>query len=224
VRSRLTLLLLAALVAVPVATAATSKFTPERQRLNPADVRLAKKVALKRADLGAGWTAFTYGEATADDDSLSACPGFDLDLSAYTITGKAAAAFRTAGGTSVSSAVEVYASRAQAAGDFRAATTHAKLLDCVRASLEKSLREEQQQGLTMDLVSIARRSFPRVGERTFAFRTVTRVAASGVSVNVYVDSVSFQRGRTIVSVTFISALRAFGGQATLAKKLAARAA
>jgi hypothetical protein len=214
---------LAALVAVPCAVGATSKFTPERQRLNAADVRLAKKVALKRSDLGADWNAFTYGDSAAGDDALTSCPGFDLDLSRYTITGRAASAFRTTGGTSVASGVEVYPSRAQAAGDFRAATTHSKLLGCFRAAFEKSLRKERQEGLTMELVSVARRSFPRIGQQTFAFRTVTRVGASGVSVNVYLDLVTLQRGRTIVALTFISPLEPFGDQGAIARRVASRA-
>jgi hypothetical protein len=222
VRTRFALLLLAVLVAVPAAIAATPDFKPERKRLNAADVKLAKSVALKRADLGAGWTAFSYGDATGDDADLSACSDFDLDLSAFTITGQAKSAFRNGSGASVSSAVEVYLSRAQAAGDFRAATRHAKLFDCFRTTLEKSLAEQEEQGLTMQLGSIARRAFPRIGEQTFAFRTVTRVTFQGVTVSVFIDSVSFQRGRTIASLTFINGLTPYARQAPLARAVAAR--
>ena len=223
-RTRLAPFVLAALVAVPCAVGATSKFTPERQRLNAADVRLAKKVALKRSDLGADWTAFTYGDSAANDNALASCPGFDLDLSRYTITGRAVSAFRTAGGITAASGVEVYPSRAQAAGDFHTATTHPKLLACFRAAFEASLRKQRQQGLMMKLVSVSRTTFPRIGQQTYAFRSVTRVGGSGVSVTVYLDCVTFQRGRTIVTLTFISAFDAFPGQATIARRVAARTA
>jgi hypothetical protein len=222
VRRRFAFLALAVLVAVPAAIAATPDFKPERKRLQAADVKLAKTVTLRRADLGAGWTAFSYGDATGGDADLSACQGFDLDLSAFTITGQATSAFRNASGASVASAVEVYPSRAQAMGDFRAATTHPRLFECFRTTLEKSLAEQEEQGLTMTLASVQRRAFPRIGGRTFAFRTVARVTFQGMTVSVFIDSVSFQRGRTIASLTFINGLTPASGQASLARAVAAR--
>src|SRR6266545_3052013 len=63
----------------------------EQVRLKPADVALANRIALKTADLGAGWSKQAI---PAGEDSGMKCPEVDPDFSKFTITGKARSAFR----------------------------------------------------------------------------------------------------------------------------------
>lgn len=219
---RLPLLLLTVLVAVPVATAASREFRPEPLVLKAADVKLAKKSTLKRADLGQGWTSFASGDPSSGADALGNCPGFDLDLSAFTITGRAQSAFGNAAGASVSSWVNVFRSKAQAAADFTAATTHPLLLGCTRAALEQELAAEAEETLTLEILSLQQFAFPRVGQQTVAYRGVIKVTYNGTSSDVYVDTISLRKGRSQLSVAFINGQEPFRGQATIAKKIAAR--
>ena len=218
---RAVFVVLAVLLAVPVATAATPDFKPEQERLRPADVKLAKKVTLKRTDLGTGWRGVPSDDAR--DDSLADCEGFDLDLSRFTITGRATSSFGHARGATVASNVEVYATRAQAVGDFVAATTHPMVLGCMRKGLEQDLAAEKlEPGMTMRLSSFRRLAAPRVGERAFRFRAVFALAYAGARIDLFVDGLAFQKGRTIVALVFGNALGPFPNQATIARKVAAR--
>jgi hypothetical protein len=62
----------------------------------------------------------------------------------------------------------------------------------------------------------------RVGQQTYAFRIVTKVAVEGVSIDVFFDTLYFQKGRTITGLMFVTALEPFPGQTVIARKLATR--
>lgn len=219
---RLALLLVFVLAAVPVAAAATAEYKPEQRRLKPADVKLAKRVALKRADLGQSWRPAPLGGSSSDDADFAACPEFDLDLSAYTITGRASSAFQNARGSSVLSSVDVFPSKAQAAADFTATVTHAAFLACVRSAFERGLTAEPDPEFTFAVGEPQPLSAGRLGQQTFAFRIVTKVAVDGVSIDVFFDTIYVQKGRTIAGLMFVTALEPFPSETVIARKLVAR--
>ena len=223
VLKRLFLVTFVLLLAIPVAAAATAEFKPEQQQLKPADVKLAKKIALRRADLGASWRAVPGGTDTSDDSDLAGCPEFDVDLSSFTITGRAASGFQNARGSTVFSSVEVFASKAQAVGDFTAVTSHPAFLGCVRSLFEQGAQSEPQPGLTFEVGDAQPLNVGRVGQQVFAFRIPVEARVDGrVPVDLFFDTIYLQKGRTTASVMFITALSPYPAEAKLARKLAAR--
>ena len=112
---RLVLIPLLLLSLLVVATAAARDPRLEQVRLNAADNALAKRIALTPRDVGVGWRSTTVPDS---DDQLN-CPGWSPNLSRFTITGKATRAYTQPTGASIVSAVEVYESKADAAGDFK---------------------------------------------------------------------------------------------------------
>ena len=107
----------------------------ERLQLNAADGALAREITVRRGDLGTGWRS---ARTSPDDSGAPGCQGFRPDFSAFTITGRANSAFTRRDGASIQSQVEVYKSRADAAGDFRAGAKPG-LARCLRLSLAKEL-------------------------------------------------------------------------------------
>jgi hypothetical protein len=176
---------------------------------------LAKRVTLRAADVGRGWTQTTPQKPTSE---LPSCPGVDMDFSRFTITGTARSAFRLRGAT-VESQVEVFKSRADAAGDFRKGTS-APVLRC----LGRWLRDEAEKGVPGVRIASARLlSRPRLGDRGVRYRVVMDFPTQAGKVRLFVDLLGFRRGRTAVTLSFGSAERPLGGQLALARKLLARA-
>jgi hypothetical protein len=213
-RRALSLVLLVAL-ALCVARAALARDPrAEQVRLNHADVALAKRVVVKPGDLGAGWTKKPL---PAGGDETIQCPELKADFSKFTITGKARSAF-AAGATQVVSSVEVYKSRADAVGDFRAGAKP-QFVACLRRDIENELGSS---GLPIRITSARVVSAPRVGENRVAYRVVARVDTGAAPANIYADVVAFQRGRSIAAVSFMSAYKPYARQAKVATAVAAR--
>jgi hypothetical protein len=206
------LFLICALLATAAAHA--GRFRPEQKRLRPADVALAKRTTVRASDLASGWARRPSPQAP---DATLDCPGVDMDFSQFTITGTAKSKFERRG-ASVESYVEVYESRADAAGDFRKGSRPA-VLACIRRLLDQEFRREGMGRV------VAARSLtpPRVGERAMAYRVVVSIATDARAVRVYIDFLGFQRGRTAVLLAFTSAEAPLTGQAMLARAVAARA-
>jgi hypothetical protein len=204
-----------ALVVSSAAAAATRDPRAEQLRLNPRDGALARSVALTRSDLGAGWTP-----SPVPKDEGPACRSFSPDLSRFTITGKAHTMFADARGSSVQSVVEVYATRAQAAGDFLASAKPAQT-GCLREALLYA-RREVPDGVTLSVVSARMLRAPRIGERAASYRLVGKLESRGVSFPLYMDLLVVQRGRTMVALFSTGFQRPVAGQLALARKLAAR--
>jgi hypothetical protein len=205
------LLILALLVS---ASAQAGRFRPEQERLRPLDVALAKRTTVRASDLAPGWLRRPSPESP--DASLN-CPGVDMDFSRFTITGKARSKFERTG-ASVESFVEVYKSRADAAGDFTKGSRPA-VLACIARLLDQEARQDGRSRV-LTARSLAA---PRVGERSMAYRVVISVATDRGAVRVYVDFVGFQRGRTAVLLAFTAGRAPITGQALLARAVAARA-
>jgi hypothetical protein len=175
---------------------------------------LAKRIALKAGEVGAGWRS----TSVPNSDQQLQCPGFNPNLSRFTITGKASTAFVQSTGSSIASVVEVYESRADAAGDFRAAATPA-VARCLRFALE---REFSNGPVPVRVRSARVVAAPRVGERRIAYRVVASIDLGSAPLNVYFDVVVVQRGRSIAALFFTGVVRPLPRQARLATAVASR--
>lgn len=206
--------LIVALVAVSAASAAERHPHAEKERLTAADNALARSVAVRASDLPVGWRRV----ALPPDDG-SRCKSFDPDLSAFTITGKARAGWVDAAGTgrSVVSLVEVYASRAQAAGDFAAAARPAAV-GCLREGLTAGVAGR----VPFRVVTARMVPAPRVGDRSAAYRVVVALTPSTLPVRVYLDVVVVQRGRSIAALMLTGIHESLPGRDALARTVAAR--
>jgi hypothetical protein len=195
------------------ASAQAGRFRPEQERLRPVDVALAKRTTVRTSDLASGWVR--QASTQSPDEKLD-CPGVDLDFSRFTITGKARSKFERSGG-SIESFVEVYKSRADAAGDFRKGSRPG-VLACVARFLDKEARRNGSR-----VVAARSLAAPRVGERAMAYRVVLSVATDRGAVRVYVDFLGFQRGRTAALLAFTGGYAPITHQGSVARAVAARA-
>jgi hypothetical protein len=205
-------LLLASLLLVATAGARDPRL--EQVRLNAADNALAKRIALKPSDVGAGWRSTPM----PDSDEQLQCPGFNPNLSRFTITGKATRAYTQPTGASIVSAIEVYKSRADAVGDFRAAATPA-VARCLKLALE---REFSAGPVPVRVRSAKVVPAPRVGDRRIAYRVIASLEAPVTTLTVYFDVVVVQKGRSIAALFFTSPLRPVARQSRLVATVASR--
>jgi hypothetical protein len=203
------------LFALALATTAVARDPRlEQVRLNAADSALAKRIALKPADVGTGWRK----TVVPDSDEPLRCPGFNPNLSRFTVTGKAKTAFTQPTGASIASAVEVYESRADAVGDFKAAATPA-VARCMKLMLE---REFGAAAVPVRVRSARVVPAPRLGDRRIAYRVVARLTAGSMTLNVYFDVLVVQRGRSIAALFFTGVQRPLARQSRLAAAVASR--
>jgi len=156
------LVLLASCVAASVAVAANGK---PKEAFRPADQALAKSIVLTRADLPAGtWK----GERSSSGGGFQ-CPGFKVDQSDLTITGRSSGyEFTSEGsGSFVSSTAGIYVTAAQARTAF---------LRIARPGLGRCLANLFEQGVgtsaKVRIVSSGAMAFPNVAQDTRAFRLV----------------------------------------------------
>jgi hypothetical protein len=212
---RRVLLLPIVLLALALATAAAARDPRlEQLRLNAADNALAKRIALKARDVGAAWRR----TAIPESDQPLRCPGFNPDLSRFTVTGKAKTAFTQPTGASIASAVEVYESRADAVGDFKTAATPA-LARCLKSMLQ---REFGALGVPVRVRSARVVPAARIGDRRIAYRVIAALGPNGATVNVYFDVVVVQKGRSIAALFFTSPGTRLSRQSSLAATVASR--
>lgn len=217
-RLRVTILLLVLMLTAAAVAGATRDPRDEQIRLNAADNALAKRIALRAADLGGGWQKL--GVTQSDDEPLR-CTSFNPDLSAFTITGKAASASSRGTGASAASTVEVYESRADAIGDFRA-TAKPPVARCLREVLENQMAGQGGGVFTLRVLSSKVVPAPKVGDRRIAYRLVAQLGMQGVGIPVYLDILAFQRGRSIAALLFTGVSRPIAGRAVAASRVAAR--
>jgi hypothetical protein len=209
--------LIAAVVAVG-SPAAGRDPRAEKERLNPRDIALARSGVVKRSDLGSGWRR-TPSESGSDEPTR--CPGWNPDFSAFTITGRAKSKFEhTQAGALIASAVEVYATRRQAVGDFR---TGAKpeFARCLKSLLNRAFRQGGG-GFDAKVVSARMVRGAQIGERSATYRVVARLRAGGTSAPAYFDVHVFQRGRSIAGLFFTGVGVRVPGQVALARTVASR--
>lgn len=189
VRRPLALAILASLVVTGAALAARGD--PQRQ-LTPADEARAKAMLVRQSDLPGS----TAGSPGPDIDFY--CAG--LDASDLTLTGDAVGRRFAVGLMIAASASEVYESRADASAAWRRATGPAGLV-CARSLLRRQLA---QQGAR--LISLRAIPFPRLSDRTVAYRATMSATTPQGEVPAYVDVIALMRSRAHATITVGSAL------------------
>jgi len=118
----------------------------------------------------------------------------------------------------IGSSADVYASHAQAVGDFRAGAKP-QLASCLRAVTNDAFRKNK---VNAHVVSSRMVRAPRLGERSAAYHMVSRVRANGLSMSAYSDLLVIQRGRTIAVLVFTGIDTAIPSQTFYARLVAAR--
>jgi hypothetical protein len=208
--------LLACLAVALVVAAPAAARNPrlEHLALKPADMESARNAVLRAADLGSGWTGTVEN---ARDDSAPDC-AFQ-DYSKFTITGQAQTRFSQQG-ASVVSRVEVYKSRADAAGDFGVDTTPRTAL-CEGRAIRDGFAK-QAPGMTVTLTSAKKVAAPKVGERSVSFRIVLTIRQQARSLKLYIDLIGFVRDRAAASVVVVAPAKPAQGAVTLARVMDAR--
>lgn len=197
------------------AVALAGKPRLETRMLRAADMTLAKRTTLRASDLPRAWSR---AKPDSSPNELPTCPGVDMDFSRFTITGEARSAFTTPRLAKVESRVQVFASKSDATGDFRKATTDA-VLRCVSRWLQRRL-EHDIQGAQVVAARVLSR--PSVGERALLYRIVLDIPAGSNKIRFFLDVLSFQRGRSVVTLTFGSPKVPIDGRVALGRLLARR--
>ena len=187
--------LLAALLFLTLAvsgSALAARGDPQ-EKLTPADQARARAMLLRKADLGLGFGATPTGEP-----SFSSCAA--LDESDLTVSGKAQTPTFTGGLVTVSTIAALYVSRRDANLSWKRGTSAAGE-KCLR---QTSGREFAKGGFR--LVSFRKTPFPKLAQKTIAFRLVLAGPSQAGSIRVYIDFVVLQQSRAQAAVFFGSAI------------------
>ena len=209
---------MAALAVVLVLAAGAAAADPGKQKveLNAADQAAARRVVLRRSDLGPGWTG---GRVKPDLTSQVSCASYHPKVSDLVVTGAAESQFRGTG-IILANEVEVFRTAAMVERDWRRSIVPAAV-PCLRRTLTKGL------GTQAKVLSFGRIPFPQVGTHSAAFRGIVAVSALGQTVRVLLDIVLVGKGRTEISLdataSAATARAVSSAERRLARKLAARA-
>jgi hypothetical protein len=179
-------------------------------------VALAKRITLRPGDVGASWRPIRIPNSSGE---RLVCPGFNPDFSRFTITGKASSGFTRTSGASIFSSVEVYESQADAIGDFGVGAKPI-VANCLKRSLERDLKAGALVKVSVPFAGVV--AAPRVGDRRIAYRIVARLETANTQLDVYLDVVVVQRGRSIAALFFTGPKQSLPAQAQIASSLAAR--
>lgn len=212
---RLALAAVALLALAFVAAASARDPRAEKLRLNAADTKAARAALLTVRDLQSG---FQRTKPSGDDSSLG-CPGYRPDFSKYTITGKAESDFQHPAGAWVTSEVEIYATHADATGDFRLGAKP-QLATCFRRMLEKQVTDPT---VTVGVLSSKMLAAPPLGERAARYSAVARFAGPARTLKMYIDLYGFQKGRLIGFVMTMSVSQPIRDGANMARLMLSRA-
>jgi hypothetical protein len=189
-----------------------------KKAIVPAVQAKAKVINVKLADLPpAGWKAKTAGP----DTGTPRCSYYNPDQSDLTENGNAASPQFTLPSTSfVSSSTSIFKTPSQGR------TAYARV---VQPKLPKCLAELFRTGAAparVTVVSAAEKPFPKLAERSNAYRIAAGVKTSAGTIPVYLDVVVMNRGKVDVVIFFAGVAQAFSEpfQRSLASKVAARTA
>jgi hypothetical protein len=184
------LALVAGLLAFLLAAGSVSASHQDPQkRLTRADNARARAMLLTRADLPPGFRAQT---SSSEDPHVDCSPA--VSESDLTLTGEAEGRQFALGPVFVSSAGQIYRSNKDADASWRRATSAAGV-ECATAVLRREFAKQQ-----IRVVSLRRVAFPRVSQRTVAYRVRLSASTAQGTVELYVDVVALMHGRAHASV------------------------
>ena len=177
------------------ASAALATHQDPQKRLKRADNARARAMLVKRSDVPTGFRPQVSGGPDPHVDCSASVSESDL-----TVTGEAEGQQLALGVVLVSSTARIYESVADASASWRRSTSVAG----TKCATQVLRREFAKQGV--DLVSLRTVSFPRVSERSVAYRAELSAMTSQGTVPVYVDIVALLRSRSQATVIVGSAL------------------
>jgi hypothetical protein len=187
------LLAFAVLALVASGTAVADHLDPQK-RFTAADQARARAMLLKRSDLP-GFRGTRVGGEDPHIDCPRAVSEADL-----TLTGEAEGLQFSQGTASVNSGSQIYESVADATASWRRGTSAAGTR-CLTGLLS---REFAKQGIR--LVSFRKVAFPRVAQRTAAYRITLALRTAQGDVPLYGDVVVLAHSRALAQVFAASAL------------------
>jgi hypothetical protein len=190
-------LLATALLALVAAGSAVADHLDPQKRITPADQARARAMLLKQADLPAGFQGSPTGIGEPHVNCSQAVSEADL-----TQTGDAEGLQFIRGTTSVNSGAQIYESAADATASWRRGTSAAGI-QCLTSLLR---REFARQGIR--LVSFRKIAFPRVAQRTVAYRVTLALETPQGTVRLFADVVVMSHSRALTQVFVASALTA----------------
>jgi hypothetical protein len=177
------------------ASGATDPNAP-RQRHTAADTALAKKLALRRSDLAAGWTA---AKPVKDGPPCKGAP----DESDLVQTARVDPSFTWRDGlTTVGSEVDVFRTKREALKDWRL-STFALMKTCMLQSARFGLGK----GVRVSIAGGGALTPPAGAERSLHYRLVFSVRSKARTLSLVTDVVAVGRGRITVVLHTLTVAR-----------------
>jgi hypothetical protein len=190
--------LLAVAVLVPLAAAANGD---PQKAYTKADQARARAASLRLADLGGGWKA----TPSTRDDSSPRCSTYNPDQSDLVETGKYQSPnFVRTDGSFVATSSGVFRTTTMAKKGYARVATPA-LPGCFGELFAKGITKPN----SAKVVSAGPLAFPRIGDRSSAYRLVATVTTPTGTVPVTIDLVAFNKGRTDVALIMVGIPKAF---------------
>lgn len=192
-RALLRLVLAVAVLGLLAAAVAQADHLDPQERFTRADQARARAMLLKRVDVAPSAT-----QRPAGPPSHATCRA--LDESDLVHTGEAwSPEFGLGGVITFSSVAQVYRSAAQSATSWSRVTGAAGTA-CLRAEFRRGF--ERQAGVTLE--SFRSIPFPRIAQRTKAYRMVVSARLQGQTVRIYVDVIYFMHTRAQAGIFITS--------------------
>lgn len=182
-------LVVSLVVCLAAAGSAWADHQDPQKRLTRADTARARAMLVRQADLPSGFRA----QPASSADPHVSCPR-SVSEADLTLTGEAEGRRFALGVTSVASSAEVYRSRRDASASWRRSNSSAGIA-CARILLRNGLAS---QGIRVQ--SLRRIAFPRVSERTVAYRVHLVAPTPQGTASLYLDLVALMRARAVATV------------------------
>lgn len=212
-------LALGAALLAALACCAAAAADKEKVKIVAADQALAKNALVKLGDLGdpAGWSG---GSTKPTPPASFTCGSYTAKQSDLVLTGNAAAKWLHSG-LEIDSEAQVLRTQGMVALDWQRTVTHTGITDCLRSKFASGLPKGQK------FVSFAQVTFPKVAQRSAAYRGLIDVDTGSTTVRVLVDVVVVSAGRVeltlITTAPYAARTLVQNAEMHLAQVLAARA-
>jgi hypothetical protein len=200
-----------------VAAAAQAARNPRLERLAPnqSDQALAAAAILATSDLGDGWISVPDPPTSRNPPS---CPGVNVHLSPFTLTGQAESLFHR-NRDWILSRVQSYPTHRQALADFN--TTTAAARRCNTYAIIHQLRAGSPAP-TVKLLSHQSRPLAHLGQRALADRILIATTTNHHRSLLHIDAIDFIRGRYTATIVYLDNDHPPAHDSTLAHTIATR--
>ena len=164
--------------------------------LNDQDQSRAEAVVVRASDFPGGWTS-----ARHEQQSAKTC--LNPDLSDLTVTGQADSRDFSLQSFFVNSSATIMRSADEAKTAYERQAT-GDLPKCIADQLGKSIESSSDVAIDVKHTGVRELDFPRLADRSRAYRATLDLDFGGAATRAYVDFVFLQRGRTLATVAFAS--------------------